>query len=277
MITILSIPRQQAGMDSSDRSTRQAAADSIIQHFGFIVRHSGTGDYAGVLVALLAVFALANSCRGPNTPFSPAERRAVWFWGAAALFSILAAWGRFGFLYSLLYRLPYFSTIRNPIKFLHPFHIIWIILAGYGLEVLHRRYLQNTVKRAAFLPEHLKLWWSRAAGFEKKWVAACALVLAASLAGWVVRSSPPNPAWPAIWRIRVSKCASGWRRNMARSFRCRSRVVPGFSGSGRGRAGRHPQRRLERSPRQNGLDLPRRHFDSGSGPRRPALDPLFRL
>ena len=56
--------------------------------------------------------------------------------GAAALFSILAAWGRFGFLYALLYRLPYFSTIRNPIKFLHPFQILWIILAGYGLEVL---------------------------------------------------------------------------------------------------------------------------------------------
>ncbi len=179
-------PEEQAGLDSGDRRTREAAVAAIVQRLGFIVRHSGTGEYAGVLVGLLALFALANSCRGANSPFSPTERRAVWFWGVAALFSILAAWGRHGFLYSLLYRLPYFSTIRNPIKFLHPFHIVWLILAGYGLEVLHRRYLRNPVKRTAFLPEHIQLWWSRAAGFEKKWVAACALVLVASLAGWVV-------------------------------------------------------------------------------------------
>jgi hypothetical protein len=176
---------EQSGMDSSDRATRQAAANAIIRRNGFIIRHTGTGEYAGVLAALLAVFAVANACRGQSTPFSPNERRAVWFWGVAALISVLAAWGRHGFLYGLLYRLPYFSTIRNPVKFLHPFHVIWLILAGYGLEVLHRRYLRNAVKRTALLPEHIKMWWSRAAGFEKKWVAACALVLAASLAGWV--------------------------------------------------------------------------------------------
>jgi hypothetical protein len=174
------------GLESSDRIARQAATDDIVRQFGFIRRHSGTGDYAGVLVALLAVFALANSCRGASTPFSPAERRAVWFWGVAALVSILAAWGRYGFFYSLLYRLPYFSTIRNPVKFLTPFHIAWVLLAGYGLEALYRRYLRNPVKRAASLPGQFKLWWAGAAGFEKKWVAACALVLAASLAGAVV-------------------------------------------------------------------------------------------
>jgi len=179
-------PEDQRGFDSSDRPTRLAATDLIIQHLGFLSRHSGTGEYAGVLVTLLAVFALANSCRGPNTPFSPTERRAVWFWGVAALVSILAAWGRHGFLYALFYRLPYFSTIRNPIKFLHPFHLIWLILTGYGLEVLHRRYLQNPVRRTAWLPEHFRLWWTRATGFEKKWVGACALVLAASVAGWAV-------------------------------------------------------------------------------------------
>jgi hypothetical protein len=179
-------PAWQQGLDSGDRPTRQAAAATIIQNFGFIQRHTGTGEYAGVLVALLAVFALANSCRGPDTPFSPAERRAVWFWGAAALFSIFAAWGRHGFIYSFLYRLPYFSTIRNPVKFLHPFQIIWVLLAGYGLEALHRRYLKNTVRRTASLAEHFKLWWAGAAGFEKKWVAACALVIAASLAGGAV-------------------------------------------------------------------------------------------
>jgi hypothetical protein len=207
-------PKEETGMASSDRSVRLAAADDVVQRLGYIVRHSGTGEYAGVLAALLAVFALANSCRGPNTPFSPTERRAVWFWGAAALFSILAAWGRFGSLYSVLYRLPYFSTIRNPIKFLHPFHIIWVILAAYGLEVLHRRYLRNSVKRVPFLPEHIKWWWSRAAGFEKKWVAGCALVAAACLAGWVILFSSQS-------RLGVHIANQGFNMpvamNMARS------------------------------------------------------------
>ena len=47
------------------------------------------------------------------------------------MISVLAAWGRHGFLYALFYRLPYFSMIRNPIKFLQPFQILWLILAGY--------------------------------------------------------------------------------------------------------------------------------------------------
>ena len=184
-------PEEAQGMQSSDPRTREAAAEGIRARLGFFVRHSGTGEYAGVLVALLAVFALANSWRGPNTPFSAGERRAVWFWGAAALISILVAWGRHGFLYSLLYRVPYFSAIRNPIKFLHPFHVAWLILAGYGLEVLHRRYLQNVVKQNAakqtdLLPEHLRRWWAKAAGFEKRWAAASALAVAASLAGVMV-------------------------------------------------------------------------------------------
>ncbi len=267
-------PAEQAGMDSAERSARQAAAADIIQRLGFIVRHSGTGEYAGVLVALLALFALANSCRGPNTPFSPTERRAVWFWAAAALFSVLAAWGRFGLLYSFLYRLPYFSTIRNPIKFLHPFHIIWIILAGYGLEVLHRRYLRNTLKRTAFLPEHIKLWWSRAAGFEKKWVASCALVLAVCLAGWVALFSLQS-------RLGVHIAGLGFKMpaamNMAASSVWEAAWFIGFLVLSVGVLAGILSGAWNWFPRQNGLDLPRCHFYSRSRPRRPALDTLLRL
>ena len=66
----------------------------------------------------------------------------VWFWGAATLFSLMAAWGRFSFLYALIYQLPGVSSIRNPIKFMHPFVIAWVILAGFGLEAFYRCYLQ---------------------------------------------------------------------------------------------------------------------------------------
>jgi hypothetical protein len=179
-------PDDVVSMQSEDPHTRADAADKIVGRLGLFVRHSGTGEYAGVLVGLLALFALANSWRGPATPFSQNERRAVWFWGAAAVISVMVAWGRHGFLYRLLYQVPYFSTIRNPIKFLHPFHLAWLILAGYGLETLQRRYLQTIVKRADFLPDHLQIWWGKAAGFEKKWSLFSALLLAAAVAGFFV-------------------------------------------------------------------------------------------
>ena len=72
----------------------------------------------------------------------------VWFWGAATLFSLMAAWGRFSFLYGLLFQLPGVSSIRNPIKFMHPFVIAWVILAGFGLEAFYRCYMRNPAKPA---------------------------------------------------------------------------------------------------------------------------------
>ena len=89
---------------------------------------------------MLAVFGWPMHAAGSKPPFSRAERFDAWFWGAAALFSLVASWGRHAFLYRLLYQLPYISTIRNPIKFMHPFHIAWLILAAYGMEALWRRH-----------------------------------------------------------------------------------------------------------------------------------------
>ncbi len=180
------LPVERAGMASSDPNNRDAAADSIISASRMLQRHSGTGEYAGILVSLLAVFALANSCRGQNSPYSRGERQAVWLFGAAAMISVLAAWGRHGFLYALFYRLPYFSMIRNPIKFLQPFQILWLILAGYGLEVLYRCYLRKPAKRVASLRGHIKSWWSGSESFDQRWVTACALILGAAVVGWAV-------------------------------------------------------------------------------------------
>jgi hypothetical protein len=112
-------------------------------------RHSGNGEYAGVLTALFAVFALLHSFRGNTSPYTPFERRLIWFWGLATLVSLMAAWGRFSFLYAWIYQLPGVSRIRNPIKYMHPFVIAWVILAGFGLEAFHRCYLRSPAKAAA--------------------------------------------------------------------------------------------------------------------------------
>ena len=66
--------------------------------------------------------------------------------------------------------LPEMSTIRNPIKFMHPFHIAWIILAAYGMEALYRRYLRGPEKSGTgFLPHDIMRWWQKVAGFDRKW------------------------------------------------------------------------------------------------------------
>ncbi len=134
-------------------------------------RHSGNGEYAGVLVALFAIFALLNSGRGNASPYTPMERRLVWFWGLATLFSLMAAWGRFSFLYSLLYQLPGVSSIRNPIKFMHPFVVTWVVLAGYGLEAFSRCYLRSPAKPAtAAQLLHPNRWRRKLSLFDRGWI-----------------------------------------------------------------------------------------------------------
>jgi hypothetical protein len=135
------------------------------------LRFSGNGEYAGVLVALFAIFALLNSARGPSSPYNPQERLQVWFWGLAALFALVAAWGRFAFLYPLLYHLPMVDKIRNPIKFMHAFTLCWIILAGFGLEAFSRSYMLNPQKTsAAGKILESKSWWQKLSGFDKKFL-----------------------------------------------------------------------------------------------------------
>src|SRR5262245_8308218 len=96
----------------------------------------------------------------------------IWFWSVASLVALALAWGRHAPFYVLLYQAPCFSTIRNPMKFMHPFHLCLMILFAYGLQGLWRRYVEtpNVAKQE---------------GFEKKWMlgslAAAGVVILAFL------------------------------------------------------------------------------------------------
>jgi membrane protein YfhO len=135
-------------------------------------RYSGAGEYAGVLVVLLAVWAIVESLRRNGQAFTHAERRLIWFWAVAAFISVLFAWGRHAPFYKIVYALPYFSSIRNPIKFMHPAHLSLIILFGYGLQGLSRRYLENVATKATT--------------FERRWTSAMITTLAVSILGLLV-------------------------------------------------------------------------------------------
>ena len=122
-------------------SVNQAAQlMSLVQNKGrFLQRHSGSGEYVGIVVFLLAIWATLFALNKRTSLYSGTERRMILFWGLIALSSLLLAFGRHSIFYQLIYQMPFFNTMRNTIKFLHPMHFALIVLCGYGVEGLIRR------------------------------------------------------------------------------------------------------------------------------------------
>ena len=153
------------------------------------IRYSGGGPYAGVLVVLVALWAVVQSFRKENSGFSPAQRRFVWFWTGAAFFALLLAFGRFAPFFQLFYALPYASTMRNPAKFVHVVEWALLFLFAHGLHGLSRRYLEPATGVVRDLPSQFKAWWGKASASEKKWVKGSGIALVASLLAWLVYAS----------------------------------------------------------------------------------------
>ena len=147
-------------------------------------RYSGGGNYAGVLVVLAAIWAGAQSLRRKNSVFNLPQRKWLWFWLAVAVVSLLLAFGRFAPFYKFVYALPYFSTIRNPVKFLDLFSFAVIVLFAYGLDGLCRQYMKPAVAGRASSWAGLQSWWSQASKFEKNWVYGCGIAWLLSLLAW---------------------------------------------------------------------------------------------
>jgi hypothetical protein len=175
------------------------------QHYQGIPRHSGAGEYAGLFVVLMAGFGVAQSFRKKSPVFTPKEALMVRFWAGAAFVSVLLAWGRYAPFYQLIYHLPYFSTIRLPIKYMHPFHACTGILCVYGLTALARGYMGGAAKDGAGVAEQFKLWWSRATGHDR-WIVR-AVVIGGGLFGfgWVVFS---QAAFDSVKRDKTQEIAA---------------------------------------------------------------------
>ena len=155
-----------------------------------IARHSGSGEYAGALVLAMAAFAVFQSLRGRRTPLDRRQRLSIWFWAGIALVSILLAFGRHAPFYHLPYELlPYFSTMRNPIKFMHLFHLAATILFGYGLQALWTHYLNRPPAKEKKLGKLLKQWWAKAPGFDRKWTLAVAGIIVFGLLSCLIYAS----------------------------------------------------------------------------------------
>ena len=176
-----------------DRYFDSGATGSPPQGF---MRFSGGGNYCGILVALVALWTIAQSFRRNRSPFTGAEKKFVWFWAAVMLISLLLAWGRFAPFYTLLYQLPYFSTIRNPSKFLIYWSWAMVVLFGYGIQVLQRQHQKTATANTGGAATQLKNWWTKADVFDRRWTWVCAGIWLASMLGWFIYASEE----PALMR-----------------------------------------------------------------------------
>ncbi len=162
---------------------------TIGQTPGYQVHHQGArfgggGFYGGVLVVTIAAWALLQSLRKKDSPFTGAQRKFIWFWAGVAFICLLLAFGRHAPFYQLFYALPHASNIRNPIKFMHVFGLALLVLFGYGIHGLVRCYLEKPL-----IPNTTRNWWARAGAFDRKWTAGSVLVVAAGLLGWLIYAS----------------------------------------------------------------------------------------
>jgi hypothetical protein len=152
-------------------------------------RFTGGGNYTGVLVVLVALWACFQSFRKEKSIFPLQHRRWIWFWMAAAIGSLLLAFGRYAPFYQLFYALPYASAIRNPTKFIHAVNLSLVVLSGFGLHGLCRQYLEMSASGGSSFTDHLKSWWAKVSGFDRKWVIGCGIALALCAIGWLMYAS----------------------------------------------------------------------------------------
>ena len=155
----------------------------------YYLRFTGGQNYAGILVALLAFWAIAQSLRRQNSVFTAPERRFVWFWAVVLTGSLLLAYGRFAPFYQFFYMLPYASTIRCPSKFLYVFSWAIVILFACGIHGLSRRYLEIPATGSISLLAQLKNWWAKVRGFDRTWTYVCSMAFIAIALGWLIYNS----------------------------------------------------------------------------------------
>ena len=148
--------------------------------------------------------------------------------------SLPLAWGRFApfsksntdfMFYALLYKLPYFSTIRNPAKFLNFLAWALVILFAYGIHGLSRNYLAPVAKSPAGPLAQLKLWWAKNDPFDRRWTWWCLGTFGASaIAGLVYYSRKEALVAPPQASVQPARYAAQ-PSSLARVFQSDSMVA----------------------------------------------------
>lgn len=176
-----------AGGRDASWETYFDSGKTAAQGHGFI-RHSGGGCYAGPVLMMVSLMALLQSLRGRFSPFTPAQRRWVWFWAACAACALPMAWGRHApFFKPFYYLLPFANAVRNPVKFLHIWDMSMLVLFGYGVHAIAKSHL--TAQPAAAKNK----WPAGAPEFDRKWVAGAMAAMFLGGLAWLIYASNDAP------------------------------------------------------------------------------------
>ncbi|HEV2210514.1 MAG TPA: polysaccharide biosynthesis/export family protein [Verrucomicrobiae bacterium] len=159
------------------------------------LRYSGGGPYSGVLVILVALWAAAQALRKGDSAFNLEQRKALWFWLAAAVLALLLAFGRYAPFYQFIYPLPFFSSIRNPAKFLLILNLALVVLFGYGMHALSQLKFGRggsepapnsggaSSKRTPVVPAFAP---PRPSAYDKAWMKGSFIALGIAVLAWLV-------------------------------------------------------------------------------------------
>jgi hypothetical protein len=164
-------------------------AQAYLKNPGLLWRLVGTGFYAGVPVVMLALWAIFQSFRGKETPFTVAQGRIIKFWLAVLVISLLLSFGRHAPFYQLFYALPYASAIRNPDKFMHVLSWTVVILFAYGVHGLYLACMEKEVISAGGVMAQYRAWKTKANGFQLRWLTMSFWSVAAAALGWLIYAS----------------------------------------------------------------------------------------
>ncbi len=167
-------------------------------------RFTGSGFYCGVIVVVLAIWACLQSLRRKDSVFSQYQRKWIWFWIAIAVISLLLAFGRYAPFYHFVYELPYFSTIRNPVKYLYILSVALVVLFAYGVDALSRKYMPALGPKAAARWHGPTTWWAKADKFEKNWVLGCLVIFGFSLLAWWFYASSSQSLKEYMRSVQIS-------------------------------------------------------------------------
>lgn len=174
------------GRDPSWDAYFKSGEQSAAGH-GFL-RQVGGGNYLGVLVILIGLWAVLQSLRRSKSVFEPRERKMIWFWAGCTPILLLLAYGRFAPFYRIVYGLPYVSTIRSPAKFVDFIGIAVLVLFAFGVNGLTRRYVQTSAAGGAQPGARLKGASAPDAAFNRRWIIGCLAAIGVSLVGWWIYS-----------------------------------------------------------------------------------------
>lgn len=155
----------------------------------FFIRQTGGGNYQGIILTVIALWAIAQSFRRRDSVFSETQRKLIWFWTAICVLAILLAWGRWAPFYKFFYALPYSSTIRNPTKFVSVFGWALLVIFAYGVHGLSRRYLEAPANHLKSSVSEFQSWWKNIRGFDRKWTIVSGAAVALSVVAWLIYAS----------------------------------------------------------------------------------------